>query len=119
MDSHEFSSRQHDLFARPQTEDSSSRLTDMHVIEERARVAYFRRVGTSADIPSVSVDESAGVVELHNVNGVLGAYRITDRGLRWDEKLAKQLQQDRDLTLERRIADANVGTPNPAEEKQC
>jgi len=65
------------------------------------------------------VDESAGVVELYNVNGILGAYRVTDKGLRWDEKLAKRLQQDRDLTHARRIADANVGTPNPAEEKQC
>jgi hypothetical protein len=47
----------------------------MRSLEDRARAAYFRRFGPEADIPSVSVDERAGIVELYNVNGVLGAYR--------------------------------------------
>jgi len=62
----------------------------MKIIENRTRAAHFRRFRCDADIPSVSVDEMAGVVELYNVNGVFGAYRITDRGLRWDETLAKE-----------------------------
>ena len=68
----------------------------MRSLEDRARAAYFRRFGPDADQPSVSMDETEGVVELHDVNGVLGAYRITDDGLRWDERLAKRLQRERD-----------------------
>ncbi len=75
----------------------------MRSLEDRARVAYFRRFGPDADIPSVSVDETLGVVELYNVNGVLGAYRITDRGLRWDERLAKRLQRDYDRIHRERL----------------
>jgi hypothetical protein len=76
----------------------------MKTIEDRARAAYFRRFGPDADIPSVSVDETEGVVELYNVNGVLGAYRIADDCLRWDDELAKKLQQDYDrIHLERRV----------------
>ncbi len=70
----------------------------MKNLEDRARTAYWRRFGADADIPSVSVDETAGVVELYNVNRVLGAYRITDTSLRWDEKLAKRLQRERERT---------------------
>jgi hypothetical protein len=70
----------------------------MRSLEDRARAAYFRRFGPDADQPSVSVDETLGVVELHNVNGVLGAYRVTDKGLRWDERLAKKLQRGRERT---------------------
>ena len=68
----------------------------MRSFEYRARTAYFQRFGSGADMPSVSVDETAGVVELYNVRGVLGAYRITPSGLRWDEELAKRLQRKRD-----------------------
>jgi hypothetical protein len=75
----------------------------MRSLEDRARKAYFRRFGGDADQPSVSVDETEGVVELYNVNGVLGAYRITDDGLRWDEKLAKRLQRDYDRIHRERI----------------
>ena len=74
----------------------------MTSLEDRARAAYFRRFGSNADTPSVSVDETLGVVELHNVNGVLGAYRITDDGLRWDEKSAKGLQRERDRPHQKR-----------------
>jgi hypothetical protein len=74
----------------------------MKTIEDRARAAYFRRFGPDADIPSVSVDETEGVVELYNVNGVLGAYRITDDGLRWDERLAKRLQRERERLHQKR-----------------
>ena len=73
-------------------------------IENRARMAYSRRFGNDAPIPSVSVDETEGVVELYNVNGVLGAYRITDKGLKWDAKLAKQIQREYDQILRERIA---------------
>ncbi len=66
----------------------------MKRLEDRARIAYFRRFGADADMPSVSVDEMQGVVELSNVNGVLAAYRITKRGLRWDEKLTDRLQRE-------------------------
>lgn len=59
--------------------------------ESRARAAYIRRLGPTADQPSIDVDEAHGVVKLYNVNGVLGAYRITARRLRWDEKLPRQL----------------------------
>ena len=79
----------------------------MKNLEDRARVAYFRRFGGDADIPSVSVDETAGIVELYNVRGVLGAYRIADRGLRWDEKLAKRLQREYDRIHSRRIRETN------------
>jgi hypothetical protein len=79
----------------------------MKTIEDRARAAYFRRFGGDADIPSVSVDETEGVVELDNVNGVLGAYRITDRGLRWDEGLAKRLQREYDRIHSRRMRETN------------
>ena len=75
----------------------------MKTIEDRARMAYFRRFGDGAPIPSVSVDDTEGVVELYNVNGVLGAYRITDTGLRWDEALAKRLQRERDRLHRKRI----------------
>jgi hypothetical protein len=68
----------------------------MKTLEDRARLAYWRRFGDGAPIPSVDVDETEGIVELYNINGVLGAYRITDGGLRWDEELAKRLQQERD-----------------------
>jgi hypothetical protein len=74
----------------------------MKTIEDRTRAAYFRRFGPDADIPSVSVDETEGVVELYNVNGVLGAYRITDDGLRWDERLAKRLQRERERLHQKR-----------------
>ena len=63
----------------------------MRSLEDRARTAYWRRFGPDADIPSVSANETAGVVELYNVNGVLGAYRITDRGLRWDEEAGEEV----------------------------
>ncbi len=57
-----------------------------------------------ADVPSVSVDERAGIVELYNVNGVLGAYRITPDGtLRWDEDLARKLQREHDRLHRKRI----------------
>ena len=68
----------------------------MKSLEDRARMAYRRRFGNDAPIPSVSVDETEGVVELYNVNGVLGGYRITDNGLTWDAKLAKWLQREYD-----------------------
>jgi hypothetical protein len=69
----------------------------MRNLEDRARAAYFRRFGADADIPSVSVDEAAGVVKLYNVNGGLGAYRITpDPTLRWDEDLAKRMRRERE-----------------------
>ena len=69
----------------------------MTSLEDRARAAYFRRFGSDADIPSVSVDETEGVVELSNVNGVLGAYRITPDGtLRWDGELAERLRREHD-----------------------
>jgi len=78
----------------------------MKSLEDRARIAYFRRFGPDADVPSVSVDERAGIVELYNVNGVLGAYRITSDGtLRWDEKTARELQREYDrLHLKRILA---------------
>jgi len=79
----------------------------MKNLEDRARVAYFRRFGGDADVPSVSVDETAGIVELYNVRGVLGAYRITDRGLRWDENLAKRLQREYDRIHRERIRETN------------
>jgi hypothetical protein len=70
----------------------------MKTLEDRARAAYFRRFGTSADQPSVSVDENEGIVELSNVNGILGAYRITsDGGLRWDEQRLKRPQREREI----------------------
>jgi len=76
----------------------------MRSLEDRAHAAYFRRFGDDADIPSVSVDERAGIVELYNVNGVLGAYRITPDGtLRWDEKLAARLQREYDQLHRKRI----------------
>jgi hypothetical protein len=76
----------------------------MRSLEDRARIAYFRRFGPDADIPSVSVDERAGIVELYNVRGVLGAYRITPDGtLRWDEKLAAELQREYDGLHRKRI----------------
>ena len=62
--------------------------------EDRARAAYFRRLGSDADIPSVSVDEMEGTVELYNVNGVLAGCTITPKGLRWDEKLPKKSQRE-------------------------
>ena len=74
----------------------------MKTIENRARAAYFRRFGPDADIPSVSVDETEGIVELYNVNGVLGAYRIADDRLRWDERLAKRLRRERDRLHQKR-----------------
>jgi hypothetical protein len=85
----------------------TKRRTDMRSLEDRARTAYWRRFGDGADIPSVSVDETLGVVELYNVRGVLGAYRITDRGLRWDEKLAKRLQRERERSRSRRMRETN------------
>ncbi len=36
-----------------------------------------------------------------------GAYRITDRGLRWDERLAKRLQREYDHIHSRRIRETN------------
>jgi len=72
----------------------------MKTLEDRARAAYFRRFGDGAPIPSVDVDETGGVVELYNINGVLGAYRITDSGLRWDDEMAKRLQRERDRLVE-------------------
>ena len=63
----------------------------MRSLEDRARAAYQRRFGPDADQPSVSVDETAGIVELYNVRGVLGAYRITDRGLRWDQQPGEEV----------------------------
>jgi hypothetical protein len=69
----------------------------MKSIEDRARTAYFRRFGDHAPMPSVDVDETEGVVELYNVNGVLDAYRITPDGtLRWDGKAAMRLRRARD-----------------------
>lgn len=82
----------------------------MRSIEDRARAAYFRRFGSTAEMPSVDVDETKGIVELYNVRGILGAYRITDNGLRWDEELAKRLQRERDR-LCRRKADARSDEP--------
>jgi hypothetical protein len=77
----------------------------MKNLEDRARIAYFRRFGPDADVPSVSVDERAGIVELYNVTGVLGAYRITPDGtLRWDEKVAARLQREYDRLRRKRIA---------------
>ena len=49
-----------------------------------------------APMPSVDVGETEGIVELYNIHGVLGAYRITSGGLRWDEELAKRSQRRRD-----------------------
>lgn len=75
----------------------------MRSIEDRARAAYIRRFGSAADMPSIDVDEAAGVVELGNVHGMLGAYRITPSGLRWDEKLAKRLQRENDRVQIKRL----------------
>jgi hypothetical protein len=82
----------------------------MRSLEDRARIAYFRRFGPDADIPSVSVDERAGSVELYNVRGVLAAYRITPDGtLRWDETLAARLQREYDRPHCKRIVAGNKG----------
>jgi hypothetical protein len=83
----------------------------MRSIEDRARLAYRRRFGPDADIPSVTADETAGIVELYNVRGVLGAYRIADRGLRWDDRLAKKLQRERARPRRKRIT-ATQGGPS-------
>jgi hypothetical protein len=82
----------------------------MRNLEDRARAAYFRRFGPDADVPSVDVDDADGIVELSNVRGVLGAYRITPDGtLRWDEELARTLQRRRDrLCRKRTIAKENA-----------
>ena len=48
------------------------------------------------------MDETEGIVELYNVNGVLGAYRIADDRLRWDERLAKRLRRERDRLHQKR-----------------
>jgi hypothetical protein len=80
----------------------------MKRLEDRARIAYFRRFGDDADVPSVSVDERAGIVELYNVRGVLGAYRITPyRTLRWDENLEMELQREYDRLHRKRIVSEN------------
>jgi hypothetical protein len=82
----------------------------MKRLEDRARIAYFRRFGPDADVPSVSVDERAGIVELYNIRGVLGAYRVTADGtLRWDEKLAAGLQREYDRLHRKRIFAGNKG----------
>ena len=76
----------------------------MRDFEDRARTAYFRRFGDDVPMPSVSADETEGVVELYNVNGVLGAYRITPDGtLRWDGKAARRLQREHDRIRRKRI----------------
>ena len=51
-------------------------------------------LGTLADIPSVDVDETEGIVELYNINGALGAYRVTNGGLRWDEDLVRRMRRE-------------------------
>ena len=68
-------------------------------------MAYFKRFGNHAPMPSVDVDETQGVVELYNVNGVLGAYSIaSDETLRWEEDLAKKLQREHDRLGRKRIS---------------
>jgi hypothetical protein len=83
----------------------------MKTLEDRARAAYFRRFGENAPMPSVDVDETEGVVELHNVNGTLGAYRIAADGtLRWDELLAERLRRKQERPRRRSVAVDRKGT---------
>ena len=49
-------------------------------------------------------------------DGALPRHR---QGAAVGRKTGEAVAAGRDLTHDRRIADANVGTPNPAEEKQC
>ncbi len=66
-------------------------------LERAARIAYHRRCGADAPIPSVDIDEVEGIVELHNVNGMLGAFRITNDGrLRWSPGLSRRCQRKHD-----------------------
>jgi len=62
-------------------------------------------------MPSVKVDKTAGIVDLYNVNGVLGAYRIASDGtLRWDEDLARRLMPRRERWQEKGLWDRGLNT---------
>jgi hypothetical protein len=80
----------------------------MKSLEDRARMAYRRRFGENAPIPSVNVDDVPGIIELYNVNGVLGVYRITKRGLRWDKRLAAKLEHAYESVLQGRTGKSDT-----------
>jgi hypothetical protein len=68
----------------------------MDELTSRAFTAYFRRHGALADQPAgdsgVVEHEGLQYVELHNMNGLLAVYRVTNRGQlkhlkRWPDSL--------------------------------